>query len=370
MRDGQGLLLRQRTSGAYWLLRCRHKHRTQEMAVGKWPETNLAEAREIAGAMRKRIKSGLPAREQERDPCPIFSDLATETWEALQPGWQSGKHVAQWIKTVRDYANPRIGKMPVDQIQSVDVLAVLQPIWFEKAETAKRLKQRLEVIFERGLAKGHIDISPMPKVAAALGKQRTQKTHFKSLHYSELASALEQVDQSGASQSLKCLVRFSALTGVRPGEARKTTWEEIDFEEGLWTIPAKRKKERRDFVVPLSSQALAVLKLCQAFERGSGSLVFPGQTSMKPFSENAVCLAFKRCGIDTTAHGLRSTLRVWAQENGVSWEIGEALLAHKVGSETAQAYARSDQLKQRREVLERWGQYLDGENGEVVRLYG
>lgn len=368
--DGQGLYLRQRPSGSYWFLRCKHKGRSHELALGKWPEVGLAEARENAAPMRRRIKSGLPAREEEKSLCPTYEALAHETWEAKKPSWENGKHVQQWISTQATYAFPKIGKMAVDQITATDVLAVLQPLWHNKQETAKRLKQRLNDVFERALAKGFIEINPVTKAKAALGKQRIVRKHFESIHYSELADALATLDNSGASFGLKCLARFSALTAVRPGEARGARWSEMDLESKVWHIPAQRKKERRDFDVPLSSQAIDILEAMQPFQRGPDGLIFPGQRSTRPYSENSVRVAFKRCGIPSTAHGLRSTIRVWMQESGIDWDLGETILAHAVGNDVAQAYARSDQLKRRREVLDRWANYIDQQSAKVVQLYG
>ena len=205
---------------------------------------------------------------------------------------------------------PQIGGMAVNELTAADVLAVLEPIWNSRRETATRIKQRLEAIMDYGVAAGHCPTNPVAAVKRALPSKRPAQAHFEALPYSELPEALNTIRTTG-NRITSLAVEFTILTGARSGETRGATWDEIDLDAAVWEIPAERMKARRPHRVPLSAQAIAVLE--EAGElTGRAGLVFPSARSGKsPLTPQALSRVLARGEIGGTIHGMRSTFRDW-----------------------------------------------------------
>lgn len=366
-----GLYLRVTDTGARgFLLRFMLAGRRRDMWLGTTSELTLAQARETAREQRRRIKAGIDPLEErlaERARAKHERALAEWTFERaarevhadLLPGWKNPKHGDQWINTLTSYAFPKIGAKPVGGIDVAAVLDVLKPIWTTKAETARRVRQRIDAVMRWAVAHGYARTNPVDAAVELLPKQSDQVEHHDALPVAEMPAFMAALRAGAAAPSRRAL-EFLCLTAARSGEVRGATWAEIDFAAATWTVPAARMKAKRPHVVPLADAAIALLKTIQA-EQGEpeqGALIFPGPRG-GALSDNVFGALFERMKVENvTAHGFRSTFRDWCSENGVPREIAERALAHVVADSTEAAYLRTTLLAQRAEVMERWAMFL------------
>jgi integrase len=369
--DGAGLYLRVTSTGAKsWILRCRVHGMKRDIGLGGISWVSLAEARKKAAEMRAVARTGGdPLAERDRAKgIPTFEEAAQSVWrEQVVPTARNEKHKAQWINTLRDYAFPIIGNRRVDVIRSGDILRVLQPIWLEKPETARRVRQRLRTVFDWSIAAQHREISnPLVGIEKALPKQGDKAKHHTALPYVELPGLMERLVRADGVGALA--VRFAILTAARSGEVRGARWSEIDLVAAVWTIPAERMKDKEEYRIPLTVEALAVLKEARGLD---DDLVFPGQRPRRPLSDMSLITVLKRLDVPVTVHGFRSSFRDWASERtNAPREIAEMCLAHTVGNAVERAYARSDIVEKRRDLMERWAGFClsAGSKGKVVEL--
>ena len=262
------------------------------------------------------------------------------------------------------FAFPAFGNMPVDQVTRADVLAVLTPIWGTLPETARRVRQRIRTVMRWAMAHGFVEYNVAGEaIEGALPPMPRVKDNLRALPYREISEALKIVEESRSSPAARLCLEFTVLTVVRSGEARGALWSEIDPDQALWTLPAARMKGGVQHRVPLSPAALNVLIKAREIRDGS-DLVFPSpRRSGKPLSDMTLTKILRDTGLAhlATVHGFRSTFRDWASENtSASHAVMELSLAHRVGSAVEQAYARSDLLEQRRELMEEWGEFACG----------
>ncbi len=367
--DGGGLYLHVSATGAKsWILRTRVHGKRTDIGLGSASLVPLAKARTRAVELRAIARAGGDPLAEKRKAAgtPSFEEAARQVWEEqIAPAARNEKHKAQWLNTLRDYAFPRIGARKVDAVQSADILAVLQPIWLEKPETARRVRQRLRTVFDWAIAAQHrADANPLVGIEKALPRQSDRARHHGALPHAELPALMERLEAAGGVGAMA--LRFCILTAARSGEVRDATWEEIDLHRAVWTVPAERMKGAREHRVPLSAAAMAVLEEARGLD---GSLVFPGSRPGRPMSDMTLAAVLKRLGVTATVHGFRSTFRDWAWERtSVPREIAELCLAHQVGSAVERAYARSDLFDKRRDLLDRWAQFAAGGSGTVVEL--
>ena len=369
--DGNGLFLRVDPSGARrWVQRIVIRGKRKELGLGAFPLVSLAEAREAAFENRKLARSGGdPLADKKREKAvPTFAE-ASKTVHAMHlPTWRNPKHAAQFISTLETYAFPRMGRVKVSEVSTADVLAVLTPIWLEKAETARRVRQRIGTVMKWAIAKGWRSDNPADAISQALPKQNRTQEHRKALHYSEVAGCIEKVNASNADLSTKLAFEFLVLTAARSGEARGATWDEIDLDAKLWTVPANRMKAKQEHVVPLSKRAIAVLREAKGLGDGTG-LVFPGTKAGKPLSDMTLSKLVKELGFLADIHGFRTSFRTWTQERtNYPREIAEAALAHKIKDKAEAAYARSKLLEKRAKMMQAWSNYLTQADAVVFRL--
>ena len=360
--DEHGLYLRVSPRGAkMWIQRLTIRGRRTDNGIGHYPAMGLAEARTAAFERWKIAKAGGDPREAgSGPPAPTFAEAAEAVIAIHAPNWRNPKSGRQWRATLQTYAYPSLGALPVCEITPGHVMAVLEPIWNEKRETARRVKQRISAICRWAVAQGHRTDDPAGVVIdAALPRNGVKRRHMPALPYEEVAECIAKVRGSaGVSESSKLAFEFLVLTAARSGEVRKATWEEIDLAGATWTAPAERMKANRDHRVPLSKRALEVLAEAADLSDGSG-LVFPGMRPGRPLSENTHAKLLRELGFDAVTHGFRSSFRDYAAERThTPHAVMEAALAHVVRNKAEAAYARSDLFEKRRALMECWSQYL------------
>ncbi|MCX5580534.1 tyrosine-type recombinase/integrase [Kaistia terrae] len=370
--DGQGLYLRVEPNGSrFWVQRITIRGKRCELGLGSPSLVSLAEARTIALDNRKLARAGGDPLASKREAAAVlsFEDAARKVHEMHSPTWKNSKHAAQFISTLETYAFPRLGRLKVPEVTTADVLAVLSPIWVEKAETARRVRQRIGTVMKWAIAQGWRQDNPAENIARALPKAETAKANRKALPYAEVAGCIEAVKASGAGLATKAALELLVLTASRSGEVRLAAWSEFDLKAKVWEIPAERMKMKRLHRVPLSSRALALLDQAKALDDGSG-LVFPGTKAGKPLSDMTLSKLVKELGFPVDVHGFRTSFRTWAQERTTfPREVAEAALAHAVGDAVEQAYARSDVFEKRRKMMDAWASFLaERGNNNVVRI--
>ena len=353
--DQHGLILRVAPGGSkQWVWRGTVRGKRRDLGLGSAVYVTLAEARESAFQYRRLARAGGdPAALRSDQDVPTVAEAATAVIDLHRPTWRSPRSAAQWEASLRDYVLPVIGAKPVSEVTSADILRVLSPIWVDKAETARRVKQRLGAIFSWAIAEQHRPDDPVAAVAAALPKHDNRRQHFRALPHEEVAGALAKVRASEAWLATKACFEFIVATACRSGEARGARWDEIDGD--VWEIPGSRTKTGRPHRVPLSSMALQALDETRGTSDDAG-LIFASPTG-RQLSDNTLGKLLRENDVDATVHGFRSSFRDWAAEEGVSREVAEHALGHIVTGVEG-AYQRSDLLAARADVMEAWALYL------------
>ena len=353
-REGLKVPQKQRSRGRLWLndgscVRLRPGH----------PNHVLAEAREKAFVNRKLARAGGDpmAEKRQSQGRPTFEEAAAETMAIHRSGWRSTTHEVQWRYLLRSYVVPHIGSRCIDNITSADVLAILNPIWHTKPETARRVRQHIGAVMKWAIAQGHRPDNPAGEVLGQVLGRQPEIRHHHALPYEEVAAAIRTVRESEASEVSKLAFEFLVLTAARSGEVRLARWNEMDLVERLWTIPAERMKMAREHRVPLSRRALEILDRARARTGGTG-LVFPTLWG-QPFAASTLSHLIKKLGIGAVPHGFRSSFDGWAAErSNASREVIDLALAHVERNKTRAAYARSDLFERRRTLMEQWAEFL------------
>ena len=360
-RDGKGLMLKVDEGGAArWVLRTTIKGKRRDLGLGSVKDVSLAAARERADEIRREARQGKDPTARPK-AAMSFADAAKKVHAHRKHAWRNGKHVDQWINTIKQYANPKIGRKDVGEIESSDVLAVLEPIWHTKAETARRLRQRIEVVLDWAQAKGHRHKTMANAAVAvrnALGNQTASRRHHEALPWEVVPKFVRAVRHCRSQEGARLALEFVTLTAARTGEALKATWREFDLETKLWIVPAKRMKAKKEHRVPLSEQAVSLLRTARELWPNA-TVVFPGRYG-KQLSDMAMLMCMRRLGMGGTPHGLRSSFRDWCADSGKDDGLAEAALAHTIGSKTERAYKRTDHFKARRELMQAWADFATG----------
>ena len=327
--------------------------------------------RKIARQDNRKIarQGGDPLVLKRKSEVSTFEEAARTVIAIHRSSWRNAKHAAQWDSTLREYAFPRLGKRPVSDIDAKDVMATLLPIWTEKPETAKRVRQRIGTIMKWAIAQGHRTDNPAGEaIGAALPKADKGKRHHTALPHAEVADAIDSVRDSGAGMAVKLAFEFLVLTAARSGEVRLATWDEIDTDTRTWTVPAERMKAKQEHRVPLCARAMKILAEARPLEDASG-FVFPGTRSGKPLSDVTLSKLMRDLNIDAVPHGFRSSFRDWAAERAnAPPAVAEAALAHTVRNQVERAYNRTDLFERRRGLMKKWADYLEGGTGRVVPM--
>jgi integrase len=359
--DGDGLFLEIAGRGVgRWLLRVQSKGIRREIGLGSLKNVSLADARDAAFLMRRKIAQGIDPiaeRKRERQAIPSFRQAAELVHAEHEKAWKNGKHQSQWIATLRTYAFPKMGHLSVSDIEGPLIRDVLAPIWLEKPETARRVRQRIGAVLDWACAKGYrATEAPMRALSKGLPRQPKKDGHFAAMPYADVPAFVEKLGEraSVSRVALEALI----LTATRSGEIRGATWAELDLKAGLWTIPAARMKMGKVHIVPLSSEAIAAFERARAYKAGISDLVFPGQNPKKPLSDMTLLKILRDMELTVTVHGFRSAFRDWvAEQTDYSGEVAEAALAHTVANKVEAAYRRTDFLDKRRLLMRDWGAF-------------
>lgn len=368
--DENGLYLRIKPTGAKtWAQKIVIDGKQRELGLGSAALVTLAEARELARINRKTARAGGdPIAERRRGSAvPTFDEAIGRVYALHEPSWRNKKHAAQFRTTLERYASPVFGYKKVGDVTTQDVMNALLPIWIDKAETARRVKQRIGVVMKWAIAQGYRKDDPSNAIEQALPKGARTVKPRKSIHFDKVAECISAVQRSRASTSTKLALELLILTAARSGEVRLATWQEIDLGRGLWTIPAERMKGKAEHIVPLSDRAVEILAAARAL--GEGDLVFPGAKAERPMSDMTMSKLIKELGFDTDVHGFRTSFRVWVQEcTNASFEVAEKALAHKTKNKVVAAYARSDLMEKRRQLMQRWADHLGPTSASVIEI--
>ena len=359
--DGQGLYLYVQSSGTRsWVQRLVIHGRRRDLGLGSVALVPLAEARETARVNRKLAREGGdPLTEKRRaEGTPTFAEAARRVLEQKRAGWRNGRHPQSWWTSLERYAFPRIGARPVSDVTSAEVLEVLTPVWHVKAQTARRVRERIRAVLEWAVAMEWRHDNPCDRIGPVLGPQQATVAHMRALAHQDVPAALARVRASGAADIVTLAFEFLVLTAARWGEVRGAAWTEIDDDAAVWTIPAARMKAKRPHRVPLPERTAEILEAART--RGNGPLVFPGRDGA-PLADKRLRRLLQQQGIAAVPHGFRSTFRDWAaEETDHPREVIEAALAHVVQNKVEAAYARSDLFERRRRLMGDWAAYLNG----------
>lgn len=372
--DGDGLYLNVKASGAKsWILRVRiaGEQKRREVGLGALTTLSLAGARLKSATLRAEAKAGRNPIAQRDHRKMTFEDAARAYFAIVAPTFKNSTHCANWIATLENHAFPKIGQNELSTIRRSDVLEILSPIWTDRHETGRRVKQRIATVFDWSIGAGHMDTAnPVDSaLQKSLPKVRVKVKHHAAVPWRDLPDFMQALSEREAIAA-RCL-QFIALTATRSGEARGALWSELDLKRAVWIIPADRMKMAEDHRIPLCEAALHLLEGVIGLD---DDLVFPSPTRRpdgvaRILSVNAFRPLFERMELTgITAHGLRSTFRDWAAESArADRSVAEAALAHKVQGVEA-AYFRSDLFDRRKELMDAWGRYCTGASGEVVEM--
>ena len=394
--DGQGLNLQIMPTGSKsWILRFMLNGKPRTMGLGAYGDgssgVSLAKARELAAEARSLVKSGVDpigAREQAINAgraaaalsiarAKTFKEVALEYVQAQEAGWKNPKHRAQWLSTLDTYAFPILGDLPVADVDADGVEEVLKPIWLSIAETASRLRGRIEAILDFAKAKGwrsgdnpaRWKESLKHRLANVSRIKRTE--HHPALRWEQapaFIAALETREGVAAKALLLCI-----LTAARSGEVRGALWSEFDLEKKVWTIPGVKMKAGREHRIPLSDPVLDLLSQLTPLASEKNALMFPSIRTKTKLSDMAFSMLVRGMnevpdgkeipwrandGRPAVVHGFRSTFRDWCEEaTSTPRAVSEAALAHSVENKVEAAYHRTDHFEKRRILMAQWASH-------------
>ena len=356
-----------------WILRIQVGEQRKDIGLGSYPTISLLEARDRARKIHDDLRSGLipvSPRKQQRNVLiaaaateKTFEWCAEEYFKAKSSEWRNAKHRQQWENSLKTYAMPYLGHLAVSLIDLPHVLACLEPIWANKNATASRLRGRIETVLDWAAVrryrsgenparwKGHLD-----KILPAPSKIQKVEHHPAILIEDMPAFMLDLRTQAGiGARALELLI----LTATRSGEVRGATWSEIDLDKAIWTIPAERMKAGSVHRIPLSAEAIKLLK---ELPRLAGTeLLFPGSKGQELF-DTAMTYVMRRMKVTAVPHGFRSTFRDWAGEKtNFPRELAEQALAHTLENKVEAAYRRGDALEKRRQMMQEWALFIFGQ---------
>ena len=356
---GGGLSLFVKGSSRCWYFRYQRDGKRRRIPLGSAETLSLSGARAKVLELKKKLREGLDLDGSPRERV-FFADYYLPAIERIEKvrGFKNEKHASQWRSTIETYALPSLRTLSMDRIRLPDVLKVLEAIWMEKPETASRLRGRLESIFSLAIGEGIMKENParwkdgLENFLPRVGRVKEVK-HHAAMPFADLPPFIEKI-RTSEKPSARCVI-FGILTAVRAQEAVGARWSEVDLDEAVWTIPPERMKMKREHRIPLSRQAIEILRAQRERVSEKCEFIFPspqGGGSMAP--ESLRSYVRKQTGQALTMHGFRSTFRDWCEENFVHPSLSERALAHVQGDKVVAAYQRSDLLEQRRPMMQQW----------------
>ncbi len=375
MFDGGGLYLEVATSGGkLWRFKYRFAGKEKRQALGTYPDTSLARAREKREEARRLLADGVDPSENRKVQAAAkvalsansFEVIGREWFAKMKPEW-ADSHADKIMARLERDIFPWLGNRPIAELPAVEVLTTLKRISDRGAkDTAKRAQQDCGGIFRYAIQTGRASYNPIPDLRGAL--PTAIGGNFAAITDPvKVGELLRAIDGFNGTFVVKCALRLSPYLFVRPGELRQAKWKDFDLDKGEWNFlvsKVKKTEAPRIHLVTLSTQAVAILRELRALT-GHGDFVFPGARSNgRAMSEAAVNAALRRMGYDTkteiTGHGFRAMARtILAEVQGIPSEVIEHQLAHKVPDALGSAYNRTKFLAARRAMMQQWADYLD-----------
>lgn len=362
--DGDGVFLDLTGAGrGSWMLRVQVGGKRRDIGLGPLKSVSLADARQAAYEMRRKITQGIDPvaeRRKERLVVPTFSEAAELVHEENKAGWKNGKHQKQWLATLQTYVFPAFGDRPVNEVDTSAIRDVLATIWLSKPETARRVRQRIGTVLDWAFVKGfRAAEAPMRSLSKGLPRQPKKDGHFAAMSYADVPTFMQRLNERKSVGRLA--LEAAILTAARSGEIRLARWPELDLEAGLWSIPGERMKMGRPHLVPLAPQAVDVFRRAEKLRVPATDLVFPGQQLKKPMSDMTLLKILRDMDTGVTVHGFRSAFRDWVADKTLyPGEVAEAALAHAVANKVEAAYRRTDFLEKRRSLMIEWADFCIG----------
>ncbi len=375
--DGGGLYLSIKNGGRSWLFLYRSGDKRREIGLGPVSVVSLEDARGKAAEARRMLVDGKDPLAHKREATAAakrvktFGQYTSAFLKSTLKAFKNEKHRDQWRATLMTYAKP-IWDKPLPAITTPDVLAILQPIWHDKHETARRVRGRIERILDaakaEGLRSGDNPAAWEGNLKPLLQKPEGVKRHMPSLPYADAPAFMTELHKR-ESVSARAL-EFAILCASRTSEVILAKWAEFDIGEKVWTLPAERMKMKRPHRVPLTARALEILEAMNPGE--ADAFVFRGARKGQPLSDMALLECVRQIRKGVTTHGMRSTFSTWrAERTTFPKELAEFALAHKIENEVERAYQRGDLFERRRELMETWSRFLAGEAANnVIALAG
>jgi len=377
-RCDPGLYLQVAKSGTKsWLFRFKSPvtSKQREMGLGSLDITSLSQARNLTIEYRQQLLEGIdPLEEQRRNKQArqlqqartiTFRNAAEQCIASKRPEWKNAKHSQQWTNTLTTYAYPIIGHLPISEIDTDLILKIVEPIWILKAETASRVRQRIETVLDWARARkyvegenparlrGHLD-----KILAKTAKVKRVK-HHPAVPYKQINEFVLLLRNKKGSSALA--LEFMILTAARTGEVIGAQWGEFDISSKVWTVPVERMKAGKEHKVPLCNRVINILTSIKS-NRHAEEFVFPGWKTGTGLSNGAMLTLMKKMAFGPyTPHGFRSTFRDWAADEAHTFqnETIELALAHTIKNQAEAAYRRGDQLERRRKLMDAWSKYIE-----------
>lgn len=378
----------------FWVLRFTVAGKRRDMGLGSYPEIGLADAR-LAASLAKSdaLKGADPIElrsskkvENARQSRDTFRATAEALIHSKEAGWKSLKHRKQWVATLEKHVFPKIGSKPVADVDTGLILDVLRPIWAEVPETASRIRGRIEAVLNYAAAVGLRPRGPNPaawrghlsevlgaptKLKAAARNRRGRSEHHPSLSYDQMPAFMEALQMKEGVGALA--TQFVILTAARTGEVRNMFWSEINFDRSIWTIPPDRMKAGKPHFVPLSFQAIELLKSIAPLAALQSGLVFPGRKEKAPLSDMTLSELVNGMSLDglpvgslprwrdtlgnpVVPHGFRATFKAWSLAKGWPDHLSEIALAHTDTNKVRSAYAREPLVEERRPMMQAWAE--------------
>jgi integrase len=366
LEDGAGLkLIIKSETSRQWILRFHLHERRRHMGLGSYPRVGLEEVRATAEKIRRQVREGkdpIIVRQTERGAQTTFRTAFNAFFESRKADLSNGKHIKQWTSTMEAYVFPAIGNRPVADITPLEIIRLLKPIWAEIPDTAERVLQRVNAVFQIAIVLEHrTSANPCTGVKRVLGPLKKNVRHHPSLHYSKLPSFITTLRASNSRAITKLAFEFLILNASRSGEVRLAAASEINPDPGLWTIAEERMKARRPHIVPLSSRSLEIYREARKLT-GNVELLFPSPSG-GAYSDMVFVKMMKDWGMtgNITAHGFRATFKTWCSEIDKARDaVSEVALAHVDKDKVRAAYNHAIYLDERKLLMERWANFATG----------
>ncbi len=374
--DGAGLwLVVREDGGAQWVLRVTVHGRRREMGLGGYPSLGLAEARKLAERWRNVVAMGRdPVKERQAEARAARREdisltiMTTDAFEARKAELKDDGAAGRWLSPLNIHVLPKLGKVPVTDLDQRDIRDCLTPIWHTKADTARKALNRLSIVLQHAAALGlDVDLQATEKAKALLGKSRHVPKNIPAMAWADVPDFYFSLEEPTLTH---LALRLLILTGVRSKPLRHIRLDQIEGD--VWTVPGESMKGRKgqtaDFRVPLSTEAQRIIDLARPHARNG--YLFPN-SQRGVISDMTLSRHMERRGLEARPHGFRTSLRTWlAEATDAPHEVAEAMLAHVTDSGVVRAYRRTDFLEQRAKLAERWADHVTGGGGQVVALAG